>query len=123
MRTLPLIIISLLVNLAAFIAFPETGRMGTTFLYVSAVLWTAFAFLLGSRLPYGAAARALQAAFFILACAFSALSFLPQKDGFSPLRKLSDGRYPDGRSLFLGLLRLGIDCPSLLPPQKEEILP
>ena len=54
---------------------------------------------------------------------FSALAFLPQKDGISPLRKLTAGRYPDGRDLYFGLLRLGVDAPGLLPPKKEEPLP
>jgi hypothetical protein len=118
-----LIAVSLLVNLAVFIAYPETGRMGMTFLYVSAILWTAFAFFIGSHAPSGTGGKVIQAAVFTLACAFAALSFLPQKDNVSALRKLNEGSYPDRRSVFIGLLRLGIDCPALLPPREEEILP
>ena len=123
MRTTPLIIIGLLVNLAVFIAYPETGRMGMTFLYVSALLWTAFAVFIGRYVPSETFWRAFQALAFTLACAFAALSFLPQKDGISALRKVSEGNYPGRRSVFIGLLRLGVDCPGLLPPQKEEPLP
>ena len=123
MRTTPLIIVGLLTNLAVFIAYPETGRMGVTFLYVSAILWTAFAIFLGRTTPAAAFWKVTQGLVFTLACLISGLCFLPQKDGVSALTKFNRGIYPDRRSVFLGLLRLGLDCPALLPPQKEEVLP
>ncbi len=111
-------------HLAAFISYPHTGRFGFPFLAVSMILWTSFAFYLRNSLTNtGRAWKAAVAGMFTLMCAFSALAFLPQKDGISPLRKVSSGLYPDGRSLYLGLLRLGVDAPGLLPPQKEEPLP
>ncbi len=118
-----LILVSALVNLAAFVCFPETGRFGWTFLYISVLLWAAFAFFLGAHPPLTAAGSAARLLTFALGCALAVLSFLPQRDAVSPLRKLSDGRYPDRRAVFLGLLRLGIDWPGLLPPQKPEVLP
>ena len=39
------------------------------------------------------------------------------------LELLAAGHSPDGRDLYFGLLRLGVDAPGLLPPQKEEPLP
>lgn len=124
MKATPLIILGLLLNLGAFVCYPETGRMGMTFLYVSMMLWTAFALLITRYSPGpGPAWKTVQLMFFAVACAFSALSLLPQKDGISALTKFNKGQYPDKRDVYLGLLRLGINYPALLPPQKEEILP
>ncbi|MCM2267631.1 MAG: hypothetical protein NDI60_07670 [Elusimicrobiales bacterium] len=123
MTTGTLIALGLLINLGVFVCFPETGRFGVTFLYLSCLLWTAFAFFLGSRAPFTRLGRWLRALAFAAACLFACLSFLPQKDNNNPLEKLTRGQYPDRRSVFLGLLRLGIDYPGLLPPQKEEVLP
>lgn len=112
-----------LINLAVFVCFPDSGKFGFTFLYISALLWAAFAFFLGSYPPATAAGRAARALAFVLGCLFCSLSFMPQRDALSPLRKLSAGHYPDRKALFLGLLRLGVDWPGLLPPQKPEVLP
>lgn len=123
MKTATLIFLGLAINLGAFVAFPETGRFGMTFLYLSAVLWTAFAFFLGSRPPYTLPGQLLRALFFAAGCLFSSLSFLPQKDNVNPLQKLSRGQYPDRTHVFKGLLRLGIVVPSLAPPPQPEVLP
>ncbi|HAT72080.1 MAG TPA: hypothetical protein DCS63_04615 [Elusimicrobia bacterium] len=98
--------------------------MGTTYIYISLLLWSAFSFLICLCVPgTGAAVKAAQYLSFSLACALLTLSFLPQKNRVSALSKIADGKYPDRRSVFIGLLRLGIYCPGLLPTQKEEILP
>jgi hypothetical protein len=123
MNTAALIFLGLLINLGAFVAFPETGRFGMTFLYLSALLWTAFAFFLGSRPPQSLAGQLLRAFLFAAACLFSSLSFLPQKDNINPLQKLSRGHYPDRTHVFKGLLRLGICVAALAPPPQPEILP
>ncbi len=118
-----LILVSVLINLAAFVCFPETGRAGWGFLYISILLWAAFAVFLGSHSPRSRAGLAARLLTFALGCSIAVLSFLPQRDAVSPLVKLAEGRYPDRRALFLGLLRFGIDWPGLLPPQKPEVLP
>lgn len=123
MNTAALIFLGLATNLGAFVLFPDTGRFGMTFLYLSAVLWTAFAFFLGSRPPRSLAGQLLRATLFTAGCLFSSLSFLPQKDNINPLQKLSRGHYPDRGHLFKGLLRLGIDVPALAPPAQPEVLP
>lgn len=111
-------------HLAAFVSYPHSGRFGFPFLAVSMILWSAFAFYLNGTLTNsGKAWKAAVAALYTLMCAFSALAFLPQRDAVSPLKKLVSGQYPDGRALYFGLLRLGVDAPGLLPPQKEEPLP
>jgi hypothetical protein len=124
MSAASLILISALINLAALVCYPETGSLGYTFVYISILLWSALAFFITRYSPYtGAAWKAVLALAFALGCAFSALSFLPQKDGVSALEKVWNGRFPDKRILYIGLLRVGIDYPALLPPQKEEPLP
>ncbi|MBI4351810.1 MAG: hypothetical protein HY550_10245 [Elusimicrobia bacterium] len=111
-------------HLTVFVSYPHTGRFGFPFLAVSLILWTSFAFYLRNSLTNtGRTWKAAIAAGYALMCAFSALAFLPQKDAVSPLRKFSSGQYPDGKTLYLGLRRLGVDAPGLLPPQKEEPLP
>ena len=125
--TLPIslyVLIAAVLHLAAFVSYPHSGRFGFTFLYISLILWTAGAVFINRAVNFhGRAWKAAIAAGYALMCAFSAFAFLPQKDGVTPLRKLAAGRSPDGRALYFGLLRLGVDAPGLLPPQKEEPLP
>lgn len=125
--TLPIssyVFVAAALHLAAFVSYPHSGRFGFTFLYISLILWTAGAIFINRAANYhGRAWKAAIAAGFALTCAFSALAFLPQKDGKSPLLKLISGRFPDGRDLYFGLLKLGVDAPGLLPPRKEEPLP
>jgi hypothetical protein len=116
-----LITLALLVNLGVFVSYPMSGAMGFTFLYVSAVLWTALAFLIGhSTARLGLLPRLVITIIFALGCAFSGLSFLPQSDKVPAIKKFADGAYPDKRSVYLGLLRLGISVPALRPPQQPE---
>jgi hypothetical protein len=118
------ILAAAVLHLAAFVSYPESGRFGVTFLYLSLILWTAFSIFLNyASHNAGRAWKAALAAGFTLMCAFSALSFLPQKDGVSALNKFTSGKYPDKKTLYFGLLRIGIDAPGLLPPRKEEPLP
>ena len=119
-----LIFFSAVCHLAVFVAYPHSGRFAFPFLAVSMILWTGFAiFMNRAMLNARAGWKAALAAGFILMSAFSALSFVPQKDGISALRKFTSGVYPDNRTLYVGLRRIGIDAPRLLPPQKEETLP
>ncbi len=118
------ILAAALLHLCAFVSYPESGRFGFTFLYVSMIFWVGGAIFLNRAANYhGRAWKAAVFSGFALMCAFSALAFLPQKDGKSPFLKLISGRYPGKRDLYVGLLRLGVDAPGLLPPQKEEPLP
>jgi len=116
-----LVLLTALIHLAAFVSYPESGRFGVTFVYISGLLWIAFALLL-TRAAAAATRenRAFIAVVFALAAAVAVLSLLPQKDGVSPLRKLAAGVYPDGRSFYVGLRRIGIEAPGLLPPAAEE---
>ncbi len=115
------IVIAVLVHLGAFISYPMSGRIGYTFLFISVLIWSGAAiFLSTGTYNWGRRAKAGLALAFTLICAFSALSFLPQKDGKSALGKLFSGHYPDSRAVYIGLLRLGVDAPRLLPPVQEE---
>lgn len=116
-----LILITAASHLGVFVCYPESGKFGPTFLYISGLLWLAFAVLLNRAADNASREnRAFIAVAFALAAVFSALSLLPQKDGVSPLRKLTLGVYPDKRAVYVGLRRLGVDAPGLLPPAKEE---
>lgn len=112
-----LITFALVINLAVFVSYPMSGVMGFTFLYVSAVIWTAFAIFIGRIFSQaGLFGKVVMALIFALSCAFSGLSFLPQTDGKAAIYKFLDGKYPDRQAVYLGLLRLGVDVPALLPP-------
>ena len=116
-----LIFLAAAVHLGAFVSYPQSGKFGPTFLYISILLWTALAVMLNRALANASREnKAFVAVAFALVCAFSALSFLPQKDGVNPLRKLAAGQYPAGPDLYFGLLRLGIDAPALRPPPQQE---
>lgn len=116
-----LIAAGLLINLGVFVSYPMSGHMGFTFLYISAVLWTALAVLIGrSASQLGSWPRFVIIVGFSLACAFCGLSFLPQADKVTALNKFADGKYPDRRAVYLGLLRLGVNVPSLRPPAMPE---
>lgn len=115
------ITLAVLVHAAAFVCYPDSGRMGPTVVFVSVLIWSAFAILLGhtvENLKTSDKAGILCA--YALACALVVLSLLPQKDGVSPFSKLADGYVPPKTDIYRGLLRLGIDYPALLPPKKEE---
>jgi hypothetical protein len=110
-----------IIHLAAFISYPMSGKFGHPFLYISILIWSAFAiFISTGTASWGGKAKAGLALAFALSCAFSALAFLPQNDGKSALGKLFAGSYPDSRAVYIGLLRLGVDAPRLLPPAPEE---
>ena len=116
-----LIILNLAINLAVFVSYPMSGVMGFTFLYISALLWTAFAIFIGRIVSQGSVfIKVVLTLVFVLLCAFLTLSFLPQIDKTTALSKFSDGKYPDNRTIYMGLLRLGIDYPGLLPPAPPE---
>lgn len=118
------ILIAAALHLGAFISYPHSGRFGFTFLYISMILWTGGAIFINRAANYhGKAWKTAIMIGFTLMCAFSALGFLPQKDGKSPFLKLISGQYPEKRDLYFGLLKLGVDAPGLLPPRKEEPLP
>ncbi|OIO02665.1 MAG: hypothetical protein COX65_05720 [Elusimicrobia bacterium CG_4_10_14_0_2_um_filter_56_8] len=118
------ILIAAALHLGAFVAYPQSGRFAFPFLAVSMILWAGFSiFINRAANQYGKAWKTAIAVIFALACAFSSLSFLPQKDGISALHKLMAGKYPDRNNLFFGLARLGIYAPGLLPAKKQETLP
>jgi hypothetical protein len=124
MNAFTLIFVSILLNLAAFVCYPDTGPMGQPLIYIFILLWAALGFFITRYTPNADRFwKFVILLIYSLACAFSALSFLPQKDGVSPFTKVWNGQYPTDRSLYFGLLKVGIDYPALLPPQKEQTPP
>jgi len=111
------ILLATAINLAVFVSYPYSGRFGFTFLYLSIICWAAVAiFINRAANAYGTAWKAGIAAVFALMCIFCSLTFLPQADGVSALKKFTSGNYPDKRTLYIGLLKLGVDAPALLTP-------
>ena len=102
-----------LLHLAFFACYPETGRSGNYYLAVSLLLWTVFMLTLNTgaklvKLISGVAGLAVNlAAFALLALAVAAT--MPQSDNTSVLKKIQSGRYPDRATITTGLLRFGID--------------
>ncbi|MDA8244518.1 MAG: hypothetical protein M0025_10425 [Elusimicrobia bacterium] len=116
-----LIFSAVLIHLGIFVCYPESGQMGMLFLFVAPLMWTGLAVFTANAVSgWNRGNRIIFAVFFLLACFFSALSLMPQKDGRSPFTKIMYDEYPDGKSLFAGLLRLGIYVPRLLPPAPPE---
>lgn len=115
-----LILIAAAVHLAAFLSYPHSGRFGQPFLFVSMLLWTGFSvFIVRVTENYGREGKAAFASLFALACAFSVLALLPQKDGRPALKKFLAGSYPVKADFYIGLLRLGVEVPALAPHKKE----
>lgn len=116
-----LIAIAIISHLTAFVCYPASGRFGFTFLFVSLLLWGGLsAFLSRAAHEWKTDSKVFLGFLFTLACAFAALSFLPQKDGRSALSKFTAGKYPEKKDIYIGLLRLGVSVPALLPPAEEE---
>ncbi|MDA8130874.1 MAG: hypothetical protein M0011_05155 [Elusimicrobia bacterium] len=112
-----LIFTAVLIHLGTFVCYPESGRMGMTFLFISPLMWTGLAIFTANAVSsWNRGNRIIFAVFFLLACLFSALTLMPQKDGRSPYTKFLYSEYPKGESVYVGLLRLGIYAPSLRPP-------
>ncbi len=115
------IMLAFLVQAAVFVCFPDSGKLGAAFTFISLLIWSAFAILLGNAVAnFKTSDKAGVLCAYALACALAALSLLPQKNGVSPLYKLADGYVPAKTDIYKGLLRLGVDYPPLLPPKKEE---
>ena len=113
-------ILAVLVHFAVFISYSDTGRLGTLFLFISIMAWTAV-FIFGS-IPMANMKRT--AVFFLnlfalLVALLSAVLFMPQADSISVFDKIALEHYPAKADVYRGLLRLGIDyTPFKPPPQK-----
>lgn len=116
-----LILIAAALHLGAYVCYPDSGRFGSVFLYVSVLIWAGLSIMM-ARVAAGMSRenKAFVAVAFALAAAVCAISLLPQKDGVSALRKLTSGVYPDKRAVYVGLRRLGVEVPALAPPAAPE---
>ena len=104
-----------LVHLALFACYPETGRYGNYYLAVSLVVWAVFIMFINTstklvNLFSGLAGLAINlAAFGLMALAIAAT--MPQADKNSVLAKIQGKNYPDRDTISAGLERFGIDLP------------
>lgn len=102
-----------LVHVAFFACYPETGKMGDYYLWISLLVWTVFMLFLNTstailRFISGAFGAALNlAAFALMTLAIAAT--MPQHDRVSVLEKLQKGRYPDRDTINSGMLRFGVN--------------
>ena len=121
MPTTALIFTAVLLQLGVFVCFTDSGRMGTTFLFIASMMWIALAIFTANAVrDWNRGNRIIFSIFFLLGCVLSALSMLPQRDARSPFTKLMYSEYPGGRAVYTGLLRLGVYAPGLLPPEPPE---
>ncbi len=116
------LVIAFLAHVALLVLFPYGGKMAFPFAVISFIMWTGFfIFIRQATVNF----RRSNAVFIdltaILVMALAGLGLMPQKDGVSPLYKLIWGQYPDGCQVYVGLSRLGIEAPSLCPPEKEKV--
>lgn len=110
-----------LAHLACLILYPDTGKLGTSFLLISMLLWTAFLFYLK---PATINLRKDNIIFlnilYLLLMFIALITLMPQQDSTSILNKIIRGEYPDKKSIYKGLLRIGIERPDLLKEILEE---
>lgn len=115
---LPIIFI---LHLACLILYPDTGKMGFPFLFVSLLLWTAFLFYLK---PATINIRRDNLIFlniiYVMLMLTALLTLTPQEDSVSILNKIIKSQYPTKKSIYKGLLKIGIERPDLLKEILEE---
>ena len=115
-------LLTALVHLAVFVSYPETGPLGSFFLFMSIIIWTAL---------YGFSSMVLTTlkrstllfiyTIILMVSILSGVVFLPQADNVSVFDKVALGHYPAKLDVYRGLLRLGIDyTPFKPPPPKIE---
>lgn len=116
------ITIAALIHAALLVLFPYGGKMQFPFAAISLILWTGFFIFMRQATR---SFRRSNAVFFditsLLVLALACLGLMPQRDATAPIYKLIRGQYPDGRQIYTGLARFGIEIPSLLPPEKEQV--
>lgn len=111
-----------LAHAALLVLFPYGGKMAFPFAVISFILWTGFfIFIRQATLNFRRSNAVFIELTAILVMALAGLGLMPQKDGVAPLYKLIRGQYPDGGQVYVGLSQLGIEVPSLRPPEKEKV--
>lgn len=102
-----------LLHLAFYASYPETGRFGNYYLWISLLVWAVFIMFINtssklvSMVSGGAGFLVNLAAFALMALAIAAT--MPQYDKTSVLDKLKAGKYPDRDTVNTGMLRFGVN--------------
>lgn len=107
------IIAVVLLHLAFYASYPETGRFGNYYLGISLLVWAVFIMFIntGAKLASfisGAAGFVINLAAFGL-MALSIAATMPQRDKTSVLEKIKSGIYPDRGTVNTGMLRFGVN--------------
>jgi hypothetical protein len=107
------LIAAALLHLAFYACYPETGQFGNYYLGISLLVWAVFIMFINTstklvNLVSGLAGLAINlAAFALMALAVAAT--MPQLDKTSVLEKIREKKYPDRKTLNLGMKRFGVN--------------
>ena len=112
------------VHFLFLVFFPYTGKLGLPFCLVSAMIWCglvvfAHAGIKMLRLFFTPVNFVLEI-LLALAVALMISTTLPQQDGVSPFDKLMRKRYPDIKTIDVGLSRFGLGLPKSLKKAAQK---
>jgi len=108
-------------HLSCLILYPDTGKLGFPFLFISILLWIGFLFYLKSAtINLKNDTIIFLNIIYILAMIVCLMTLTPQEDSISIMNKIIKGYYPDKKSIYKGLLKIGIERPDLLKEILEE---
>ena len=113
MAILGKIALVVLVHVAFFASYPDTGPFGNIYLAISMLLWTGFTLFMGTaikviRLFSGILGLLLNLSIFLV-MSLTVAATMPQTDKTSVLEKIQLERYPARDTLNRGLQRFGIN--------------
>jgi len=98
--------------------------MGPYYLWISALLWCGFFVFLRANVfltaVVGAIFGELVTILFFTALFFTLASTMPQNDHLSVLEKMKRGVFPDRITVYEGLLRVGVQCDTLLKKSSDD---
>ena len=108
----------LLIHFIFFVCFPDTGRTGIGYAWVSIAVWTGFMFVASNML------NTIRSLLFTLLFDIALVGFMgfgisatmPQSDGVSPYKKILRGHYPTQKQIRRGFRKFGIKVPKFQKP-------
>lgn len=119
------LVIVLLLHLAFYICFPDVGRFGVFYGWISVVIWSVVAIFAETTFQvlhkiFGPLKILVDLAF-IFVVAITIASTFPQEDRVSPLRKIKRGTHPNKTDFYRGLEKLGVKVKKETSPAIKQI--
>lgn len=119
------LLIVLLLHLTFFVCFPDVGRFGVFYGWISVVIWSVVAIFSETTFQvlykiFKPVRILVDLAFVFLAALIIASTF-SQKDGVSPLRKIRRGTHPNKTDFYRGLNKLGLKIKQQTSPAVKQI--